>query len=102
MNIDDAGLQLIKSALISVADAGLSVGKEAQQEQAMRDLSKHPSTENLAILAFEANERVRGLMIMNSPTDYGERRKAAVELALTRETAANAQRELDKRIREGA
>lgn len=65
-------------------------------------LDERQSTERLAIAAFEANERVRSLMIMNSPTDYSERRKAAVELALARETAANAQRELDKRIREGS
>lgn len=65
----------------------------------MRDLSKHPSTEALAIAAFEASERVIALSMMNTPVDYEERKKAAVELAVAREAAAYAQRLLDQRIR---
>lgn len=65
----------------------------------MRDLTKHPCTEDLAIAAFEANERVKGLMIMNSPADYEERKKAAVELAVAREAAFYAQQKLDARLR---
>lgn len=64
-----------------------------------RDLTKHPSTEDLALAAFEANERVRVLSVMNTPHDYEERRKAFVELSVAREAAAEAQRKLDERIR---
>jgi hypothetical protein len=65
----------------------------------VRDLTKNPSTERLAIAAFEANERVRMLMMMNTPTDYDERRKAAVDLAVAQEAAMFAQRKLDARTR---
>jgi hypothetical protein len=65
----------------------------------MRDLTKHPSTEDLAIAAFEANERVRGLMTMNSPTGYEDRKKAAVEIAVAREAAFYAQQKLEARLR---
>lgn len=60
---------------------------------------EEPCTEDLAIAAFEANERVKGLMIMNSPTDYEERKKAAIELAVAREAAFYAQQKLDARLR---
>jgi hypothetical protein len=63
----------------------------------VRDLSKHPSTETLAIAAFEARERVMQLMLMNVPVDYEERKKAAVELAVAREAATYAQQALDRR-----
>lgn len=62
-------------------------------------LEERQSTERLAVAAFEASERVRGLMMMNAPTDYEDRKRAAVELAVARETAAYAQRRLDERIR---
>ncbi len=65
----------------------------------MRDLTKHPSTEDLAIAAFEANEKLRALMIMNSPTAYEDRKKAAVELAVAQEAALYAQKQLDARLR---
>ena len=65
----------------------------------MRDLTKNPKTEDLAIAAFEANERVKALMMMNSPTDYEERKKAMVELAVAQEAAMFAQRKLDARVR---
>jgi hypothetical protein len=65
----------------------------------MTDLSKHPSTEDLAIAAFEAHERVNGLMMMNTPLDYEERKKAAVQLAVAREAAFYAQQKLDARLR---
>lgn len=68
-------------------------------EQEMRDLTKHPATEKLAIEAFEANERVRMLMIMNAPTDYEARKTAAVQLAVAQEAAMFAQRKLDARLR---
>lgn len=64
----------------------------------MRDLSKHPSTEKLAIAAFEARERVHLLLQANSPLDYEGRKKAAVELAVAQEAAAYAQQALDARI----
>lgn len=62
------------------------------------NLTKNPATEKLAIEAFEANERVRMLMMMNTPTDYEARKKAAVELAVAQEAALFAQRKLDERI----
>ena len=65
----------------------------------MRDLTKHPSTEDLAMAAFEAQERVRMLEMMNMPTDYDERKKAFVELAVAREAAIFAQQKLDERTR---
>ncbi len=57
-----------------------------------------PTTEELAIAAFEAEERTKALMVMNTPWDYAERRQAAVDLAKARETCAKAQRALDDRI----
>lgn len=65
----------------------------------MRDLTKHPSTEDLAIAAFEANERFRALQMMNTPTEYEERKKAAVALAVAQEAAVFAQKTLDARLR---
>jgi hypothetical protein len=65
----------------------------------MRDLTKHPSTEALAIAAFQANERVRCMMMQNTPTDYAERMRASVELAVAQEAAMHAQKLLDARVR---
>lgn len=38
------------------------------------------TVKELAEEAFEASERVRALSMMNTPTDYDERKKAFVEL----------------------
>ncbi len=65
----------------------------------MRDLTKNPSTEKLAIDAFEANERVRALMMANTPDGYEHRRKAFIDLAVAQEAAVFAQRKLDARTR---
>lgn len=64
----------------------------------MRDLTKHPSTEDLAAAAFEASERVKMLMMMNTPTDYEERKKAAIELAVAQEASMHADKKLRERI----
>ena len=45
---------------------------------------------DLSAEASKASERVRTLMIMNTPTDYEDRKKAFIELALAREVAAKA------------
>ena len=44
----------------------------------------------LAAVAFEKQERVRILSMMNTPTDYEERKKAFIELALARDEANKA------------
>jgi hypothetical protein len=62
-------------------------------------LDERPSTESLAIAAFEARERVIALSMMNTPIDYTERKKMAVELAMAREAAFHAQQKLDARLR---
>jgi hypothetical protein len=71
---------------------------ELLENDDMRDLTKHPSTEELATEAFQARERVRALEVMNTPADYEDRKKAAVELAVAREAAFYAQRKLDERL----
>jgi len=45
---------------------------------------------DLSAEASKASERVHTLMIMNTPTDYEDRKKAFIELALAREVAAKA------------
>lgn len=52
----------------------------------------------LAVEAFEKAERVRMLGMSNSPTDYEERKKAAVEYALAQAEAAVAKAKLDAAI----
>ena len=47
-------------------------------------------TEMLENLAFEKQERLRILMMMNTPTDYEERKKAMIELELARYEANQA------------
>lgn len=56
------------------------------------------STERLAAEAFDASERVRTLEMMNMPTDYEDRKKAFVALALAREAASRARARLDRRM----
>jgi hypothetical protein len=46
--------------------------------------------EILAADAFEKNERVRMLEMMNTPLDYDARKKAFVDLAKARQEAADA------------
>jgi hypothetical protein len=55
--------------------------------------------ENLARAAFDAHERVRAMEMMNTPTDYEERKLAFVELAKARAVAAETQKLLDRRVR---
>jgi hypothetical protein len=55
--------------------------------------------EEFAVAHFEAAERLRMLMTMNTPTDYEARKKAAVELAQAQADEALARRELDDIIR---
>ncbi len=60
-----------------------------------------PTTSTIAKLAeaeFEARERLRMLDKMNVPTDYAERKKAAVEYAEARAAAVAARRALDDAI----
>lgn len=49
---------------------------------------------DLAVMAFEKRERVKMLEMMNTPTDYEERKKAFIELELARHDAAQAERNL--------
>lgn len=51
--------------------------------------------EQAAADAFEKAERVKMLELMNSPTDYEERKKAYIELAVARSDAEAAKRTLD-------
>ncbi|HEX8106689.1 MAG TPA: hypothetical protein VF516_03125 [Kofleriaceae bacterium] len=53
----------------------------------------------LAIDAFEKGERVRMLGMTNTPTDYEDRKKAAVEMAIAEAEAADAKRTLDAAIK---
>jgi len=53
-----------------------------------------PGVADLAAEAFEKRERVKMLEMMNTPTDYEERKKAFVELALARVAAEQADRAL--------
>lgn len=61
-------------------------------------MDANPSTEKLAADAFEAGERVRALEMMNTPTDYQDRKRAFVELQLAREAATRARQILETRV----
>ena len=50
-----------------------------------------PGIAGLAARAFEANERVRMLEIMNMPLDYEARKRAMIDLELARYEANQAQ-----------
>ena len=52
------------------------------------------SFEELAEDAFAKAERVRLLQLMNTPTDYDDRKKAFVQLAVARHAAAEAEQAL--------
>ena len=52
------------------------------------------TVEELARDAFEKSERVRMLGMRNTPTDYEERKKAFVDLAVARAAAAEAEQTL--------
>jgi len=52
----------------------------------------------LALAAFEKCERERMLGMANTPTDYDERKKAAIEYAVARSEAADALHKLDMAI----
>ena len=56
------------------------------------------TTEQLAEDAFLKAERVRALMMMNTPADYGDRKRAFIELALAREADTKARLALEERI----
>lgn len=58
-------------------------------DQFMEDY-KRDTIAGLAAQAFEKRERLRMLEMMNTPTDYEERKKAFVELALARDEANKA------------
>ncbi len=53
-----------------------------------------PGVADLAATAFEKRERVKMLEMMNTPTDYEERKKAFIDLALARVAAEQAERAL--------
>lgn len=53
----------------------------------------------LSVEAFEKQERLRMLGMSNTPTDYEERKKAAVEYALAAHEASEASRKLNDAIR---
>ncbi len=57
------------------------------------------SVEELATEAFKANERLRCMGMTNMPTDYDERKQAAIEYAQAQAKAVAAQRALDEAIR---
>jgi hypothetical protein len=52
----------------------------------------------LAEDAFLKQEYLQAQMMMNTPTDFEERKKAFVRLAMAREAANNAQRALDAAV----
>lgn len=52
----------------------------------------------LAVDSFEKAERLRMLGMTNTPTDYEDRKKAAVEYALAQAEADEAKRKLDAAI----
>lgn len=56
------------------------------------------SIEELAEDAFVKAERVRMLSMMQTPTDYAERKKAFVDLALARAAASEAEALLVNRV----
>jgi len=60
------------------------IGHDTEEPPIMKTVA------DLAAKAFMASERVHTLMIMNTPTDYEDRKKAFIELALAREVAAKA------------
>lgn len=53
------------------------------------------STAELAEMAFHAHEHVKQLEMMNTPTDFEDRKRAFIELALAREEAFKVQCALD-------
>lgn len=66
-------------------------------------LKDGPNRERLIKLAeaeFEARERVRMLGMMNTPTDYDDRKRSAVQYAEAQAVAAAARRELDDAIKD--
>lgn len=65
----------------------------------MRD---HPQAMTIAEMAEDAflkAENVKMLAMMNTPTDFEERKKAFVALAVAREAANKAQAALDAAVR---
>lgn len=56
------------------------------------------TTEELAEDAFLKSENVRALEMMNTPSDFEDRKRAFVQLALAREAANNAHLALSERI----
>lgn len=58
----------------------------------------NPSTEALASAAFDAAERVRALEMMNTPTDYEDRKRTFIELQKAREAATRARQILESRV----
>ncbi len=55
-----------------------------------------PGIADLAADAFEKQERVRMLEMLNTPTDYVERKNAYINLQLARHEAEMAKRALDQ------
>jgi len=69
------------------------------QEKPVRD---HPQAMTIAEMAEDAflkAENVKMLAMMNTPTDFEERKKAFVALAVAREAANKAQAALDAAVR---
>jgi uncharacterized protein Smg (DUF494 family) len=55
------------------------------------------TTEQLALEHFEAQEHFNALRMMNTPTDYEERKKSAVQYALAQEALRKAEQALFSR-----
>jgi hypothetical protein len=70
----------------------------ARTTKGMRRMSKTSRLEQLAEAAFVAEERVRLLEMLNTPTDYDERKKAFVALRMARAEANSAVALLDVEI----